>query len=191
MSTELLRRYIDILEESQQLDEGMLSSILPTLKKFAMQALNLPQLAPYLKQAKGMFPEIKQALESSKSGQEFTSKLQKLAGTQAQVNEDFADKFVIGLGVFLASIGTLAGWTLKILPSSAQYASDADFENMMTVFEILSNLDKAKGAQIVWAGITLAVILGGIYIAVSKYMEMRKQKEYEKRDRAAEIKNLI
>lgn len=113
MSTELYRKYIDIINENSQnkvqLDEGMLDSIkdkvMGVVNKFVSSS---PKAKAAFDQAKQYKSELSDILKTSSSGKEVVQKIGQLVGNQ-QLAEEITDESIGGLK-------TAAGGAMIVLP---------------------------------------------------------------------------
>lgn len=132
MSTELLRQYIDIVSEQQQpqqLDEGMLGSIVSTLKKGVDAVMGSSELMPALQQAWAQRDKIRDIVTSGGSGQEIMGRLKDFARTlQPAVNEELSNKLLSLIGVFGGAYMTFVMWVMKVLPVPKDFATPADID---------------------------------------------------------------
>jgi len=101
MSTEIFRKYIDIINESQQpqqLDEGLLSGLQGIISKIKA----IPGIQKYIQAAQSKKEQLIQALQHSSSGQDLVKNIQQSVGGQQAVAEGWGEK--IG-GAVMASAG--------------------------------------------------------------------------------------
>ena len=106
MSSIELRKYIDLLEERQQLDEGVLDSLMGKVKQLKDKFFSSPGAQEAFNQANQDRDEIESILKNSKSADQAIKAVQALAqqraGGQAQLDEVFPGvmgKLAGGLGV--------------------------------------------------------------------------------------------
>ena len=78
MSTELFRRYIDIVEGREQINEGMIDDVKAKFSEIWTKLKAMPGFAEAYQKAKTMEPQLKQILQSSSSGKEVADKVKSL-----------------------------------------------------------------------------------------------------------------
>jgi len=100
MSSYELRRYIDILAESeqQQLDEGIMDSI----NSIAAKIKAIPGIAKFIQAAQAKKDELIQAAQRSQNGADLVKNIQAAVGGQQAVQEGWGEK--IG-GTLMAGAG--------------------------------------------------------------------------------------
>ena len=93
MSTELFRRYIDIVEGREQINEGMIDDVKAKFSEIWTKLKAMPGFAEAYEKAKAMEPELKQILQSSSSGKEAADKIKNLVSSNAgaTTNEGMSD----------------------------------------------------------------------------------------------------
>lgn len=109
MSSIELRKYIDLLEERQQLDEGVLDSLVGKVKQLKDKFFSSPGAKEAFNQASQHRDELESILKNSKSADEAIRAVQALAqqtaGAQAQLDEEISSligKLVGGVNVLSA-----------------------------------------------------------------------------------------
>ena len=85
--SEIMRKYSNVVAESQQLNEGMIDSI----KAMASKIKALPGIGQYIKQAQSLKQQTVDIVKSSQSGKEVVDKLQALAQQNQPQNEGIND----------------------------------------------------------------------------------------------------
>ena len=100
MSSYELRRYLDILAESerQQLDEGIMDSI----NSIAAKIKAIPGIQKFIQAAQAKKDQLIQAAQQSNNAQDLVKNIQATMGGQQAVAEGWGDKIT---GAFLGSAG--------------------------------------------------------------------------------------
>ena len=115
MSSIELRKYIDLLEERQQLDEGVLDSLMGKVKQLKDKFFSSPGAQEAFNQANQDRDEIESILKNSKSADQAIKAVQALAqqrvGGQVQL-EAFGSDGMRLLGKFAGGLGIL--WSLAV-----------------------------------------------------------------------------
>ena len=95
MSTELFRKYIDIVEGREQINEGIIDDVKAKFSEIWTKLKAMPGFAEAYQKAKAMEPELKQILQSSSSGKDAADKVKALVPGSA-VSEAFLGPFDYG-----------------------------------------------------------------------------------------------
>lgn len=151
MSTELFRKYIDIINESQQpqqLDEGVLSGVQTIISKIKA----IPGIQKFIQAAQAKKAELIQAAQQSSNAQDLVKNIQVAVGGQQAVAEGWGDKIA---GGFVASAGgglMAAGAEMFFRAWNAM--GKPDLAQMMN--------DPGRDGQIVLALVTMLVLVGAV-----------------------------
>ena len=108
MSTELFRKYIDIVEGREQVNEGMIDDIKAKFSAIWTKLKAMPGFAEAYQKAKTMEPQLKQILQSSSSGKEAAAKIKSLVAGDAvaTTNEESTAQSDFKYGKILFTSGT-------------------------------------------------------------------------------------
>jgi hypothetical protein len=107
MTTQLMRNYIDIVNEAQepqQLDEGVIDTLAGKVKQLKDRFMAIPGAAQAFKQAEQHRGEIEQLAKSGKSSKEIIDSLKQMAGGGV-IKEDELDAFRVGTGTLNVLLG--------------------------------------------------------------------------------------
>ena len=100
MSSIELRKYIDLLEERQQLDEGIMDNI----KGIVAKIKAIPGIQKFIQIAQSKKDELIQAAQHSQNGADLIKNIQATVGGQQAVAEGWGDKLAGGLEIGRAHV---------------------------------------------------------------------------------------
>lgn len=150
MSSIELRKYIDLLEERQQLDEGIMDNI----KGIVAKIKAIPGIQKFIQIAQSKKDELIQAAQHSQNGADLVKNIQATVGGQQAVAEGWGDKLtgglVAGAGGGLMATGAelfMRAWTAMGKPDLTQMINDP-----------------GRDGQIVLALVTMLVLIGALSI---------------------------
>jgi hypothetical protein len=156
MSSIELRKYIDLLEERQQLDEGIMDNI----KSIVSKIKAIPGIQKFIQIAQSKKDELIQAAQHSQNGEDLVKNIQATIGGQQAVAEGWGDKITGGL---VASAGgglMAAGADLFMRAWTAMGKPD------LTAMTAQGNYD----GRIVLALTTMLVLVGAVSLLGGGHM---------------------
>ena len=107
MSTELFRKYIDIVEGREQVNEGMIDDVKAKFSEIWAKLKAMPGFAEAYQKAKTMEPELKQILQSSSSGKDAADKIKNLASGMADTQTNESNSSAVGAATGLHAASAL------------------------------------------------------------------------------------
>jgi hypothetical protein len=151
MSTELFRKYIDIVNENQQpqqLDEGILSGI----QAFISKIKAMPGIQKFIQAAQAKKDALIQAANQSSNAQDLIKNIQAAMGGQQAVAEGWGNKLA---GTFLATAGGgLMATGAELFFRAWNAMGKPDLSQMMN--------DPGRDGQIVLALVSMLVVVGAV-----------------------------
>jgi len=129
MSSYELRRYIDILAESeqpQQLDEGMLDSLKSGVQNIIGKITAIPAFAPYYKAAMAHQQELQKILQTTTDPEQVKAQIANLAKqTAPAVNESFDVRGKLASGTLMTILSAASALLAKGVGAYASLAQGA------------------------------------------------------------------
>ena len=146
MTTQFMRNYIDLINEMQQpqpqqLDEGMMDTIMGKVRQLKDRFMAIPGAAEALKQAEQYRDQLEAIVKNSKSGQEAGRAIKDLAAQAAQKSPDMVaemdrggtDKFA-GYFYLATSLATVAATLLGGVIDHIQSFPAGSFDQIYRIF---------------------------------------------------------